>query len=124
MTRRRSLLLLGGFGGLMATGVLAFVDPFNTPLILITNRTDRDVRVTTMVRSEPDDRIVVNDSMSIGVGQTESYSELIAGEPLIVTLRTGHGLEQRIRWTKTDPENGLSIVINPSSIGYSVATPP
>ncbi|WP_188128090.1 hypothetical protein [Halorubrum xinjiangense] len=124
-TRRSILALLGGGVALGLTGgAVAYAQPATTPLVIVNNQTGSDRVVTTVIRTAENDEVLVDDTRRIPASDEQGYTDLVADEPLLITVRTDNGLEETYRWTATDPENGLGIGIATDGIGFEVATPP
>lgn len=123
-TRRKILALVGGgiaIGSL--GGAVAHAKPDTTPTVIVNNQTSTEQVVTTVIRTAEADEILVDDRQTIPADDEQGYTDLVADEPLIVTVRTEDGLEETYRWKATDPENGLGVGITEDQIGFAVATP-
>lgn len=124
-TRRNILALLGGGVVLGLTGsAVVYAQPETTPLVIVNNQTNSDQVVTTVIRTAKEDETMVDDTRTISAGDEHGYTELVADEPLSVTVRVDNGLEETYRWTTTDAANGLGVGITTNNIGFEVATPP
>ena len=124
-TRRNVLALLGGGVVLGLTGsAVVYAQPETTPLVIVNNQTNSDQVVTTVIRTAGEDETMVDDTQTISAGDEQGYTELVADEPLLVTVRADNGLEETYRWTATDAANGLGVGITTNNIGFEVATPP
>lgn len=124
-TRRNVLALIGGGVVLALTGsAVVYAQPETTPLVIVNNQTNSDQVVTTVIRTAGEDETMVDDTQTISAGDEQGYTELVADEPLLVTVRADTGLEETYRWTATDAANGLGVGITTNNIGFEVATPP
>jgi hypothetical protein len=125
ITRRRALTLLTGCVTLGAIGgAVAHSTRKDAPHLIVNNQTERELDVTTVIRTAEDGEVLVDDTAAISANGDHGYTGLAANEPLDVTIRTDTGLENTYRWERTDPENALSIGITTDEIGFVVATPP
>jgi len=125
ITRRRTIGLLTGCVALGAIGgAVAHTTQKNAPHLIVNNQTERELDITTVIRTIEDSEELVNDTASIPANGDHGYTGLAANEPLDVTIRTETGLENTYRWEETDPENALSVGVSTDEIGFVVATPP
>ena len=121
-TRRNLLALLGGGVAVGLTGsAVVYVQPETTPLVIVNNQMNSDLLVTTTIRTGEDETIV-DDIQTIPAGDEQGYTELVADEPLVITVRTDNGLEETFQWTETAEENGLGVGITTEGVGFEVAT--
>ncbi|MEF8780235.1 MAG: hypothetical protein V5A46_06125 [Haloferacaceae archaeon] len=124
-TRRNLIVLLGGGVAVgLGGGAIASARPEPTPIVIVNNQTSSDREVTTLIRTVGGDETLVDDTRTIPASDERGYTDLVADEPLLVTVRTDTGLEETYRWTATAAENGLGIGITADGIGFEVATPP
>ena len=123
-TRRNLLALLGGGVAVgLAGSAVVYVQPETTPLVIVNNQMNSDQLVTTTIRTIGEDETIVDDTQTISAGDEQGYTELVADEPLMITVRTDSGLEETFQWTETAEENGLGVGITTDGIGFEVATP-
>ena len=123
-TRRNLLLLLGGGVAVGLTGsAVVYAQPETTPLVIVNNQMNSDQLVTTTIWTTGEDETIVDDTQTIPAGDEQGYTELVADEPLMITVRTDSGLEETFQWTETAEENGLGVGITTDGIGFEVATP-
>lgn len=124
-TRRNMLALLSGGVALGLTGsVVVSAMPKDTPLVVVNNQMNSEQSVTTVIRTAGKEEVLVDDTQTIPANGDQSYTELVADEPLLITVRIDDSLEETYRWTSTAGENALGVGITTDQIGFEVATPP
>ncbi|WP_277543618.1 hypothetical protein [Haloarcula laminariae] len=125
ITRRKTIGLLTGCVALSAIGgAVAHTTQKNAPHLIVNNQTERELDITTVIRTVEDSEVLVDDTAAISANGDHGYTGLASNEPLDVTIHTETGLENTYRWEETDPENALSIGVSMDEIGFVVATPP
>ncbi|SDY89430.1 hypothetical protein [Halopenitus persicus] len=125
ITRRKTIGLLTGCVALGAIGsAVAHTTQKNAPHLIVNNQTERELDITTVIRTVEDSEVLVDDTAAISANGDRGYTGLASNEPLDVTIHTETGLENTYRWEETDPENALSIGVSMDEIGFVVATPP
>ena len=125
ITRRNVVAALTGCIALGAIGgAVARTTQKNAPHLIVNNQTERELDVTTVIRTVEDSEVLVDDTASISANGDHGYTGLAANESLEVTVRTESGLENTYRWAETDPENALSVGVSTDEIDFVVATPP
>lgn len=124
-TRRNVLALLGG--GVVigsAGGAVAYARPDRTPFVIVNNQLPSAQVVTVMIRTADTDEILIDDTRTIPADDEQGYTDLVADEPLLVTVRTDNGSEKTYSWTSPAGNDGLGVGITADGIGFEVATPP
>jgi hypothetical protein len=125
ITRRKTIGLLTGCVALSAIGgAVAHTTQKNAPHLIVNNQTERELDITTVIRTVEDSEVLVDDTAAILANGDHGYTGLASNELLDVTIRTKTGLENSYRWGETDPENALSIGVSMNEIGFVGATPP
>jgi len=124
-TRRNILALIGGGVALgLTSGAVVATQSEDTPFVIVNNQTNSDQSVTTEIHTAGEEDVLVDDTQTIAAGSNQSYTDLVAGEPLLVTVRTDSGVEETHRWTSTAAENALGVGLTTDQIDFTLATPP
>jgi hypothetical protein len=123
-TRRNILALVGSGVALGLTGgAIASTQPEETPFVVVNNQTNSDLSVTTRIRTAEKEDELVDATQTIPADGDQSYTDLVAGEPLLVTVRIDEGVKETYRWTSTAAKNALGVGITTDGIGFEAATP-